>query len=205
MSKPIIVIIAGPAASGKTSLITWLYNRYPHLISIICVDNYYFNQDHMPIHERFLQNYDHPDSLEWPLLEKHLRILKNKEAVEGPRYCFVQQTRIKPPISLTPKPVILLDGLLTLSVPSIRELADVSLYIDTPIDICLARKIKRDIDERGRTLEQSLNQYLTMTRPMYYEYILPSRQHADFIIPSSNNMEKACLLIENYLKHQLEA
>lgn len=193
-----IIIVAGPAASGKTSLIHWLKNRHPNLVSVLPIDNYYYALDHMPEEERHFVNYDHPDSIEWTLLEEHLKMLKKGKTVECPNYCYVKQTRIQPSLITKPKPIILLDGLLTLSIENIRKLANTSLFIDTPIDICLARKIKRDIEERGRTIEQSTRQYLKMTRPMYYQFVLPSRQYADLILPGSKT-EKLGLLLEQYL------
>jgi uridine kinase len=198
--KPTIIIIAGPAASGKTSLISWLTQRYPDIISVIPMDNYYYSLDHMPEKERHFVNYDHPDSIEWSLLEKHLIQLANGKSILCPNYSYVKQTRVLPLIPVEPRPVILLDGLLSLSMPNIRKHADSAIYIDTPIDICLARKIKRDIEKRGRTLAQSTRQYLTMTRPMYYEYVLPSRQFADFILPCSERAHKQCAILEKYLQ-----
>jgi uridine kinase len=199
MNKPMLIIIAGPSASGKTHLIEWLYHRHPGYMSIVSADNYYHKQDHIPLHERLLQNYDHPDAIEWGLLEKHLLQLLQKNTIQSPKYCFVKCTRTNNTLTIKPKPIILLDGLLCLAKPNIRQHANLSLYIDTPLDICLTRRIKRDVAVRGRTSEQVIQQYLSKTRPMYYEHILPSRQHADLIIPSTEHIEKVCVLLEQHL------
>jgi uridine kinase len=199
MEKPIIIIVAGPSACGKTHLIEWLYHQYPQYISVVCADNYYMKQDHIPVHERLNVNYDHPKAIEWSLLAAHLKQLQKKQVVEGPKYCFVKCTRLETSLTIKPKPIILLDGLLSLAIPNIRQLAQISLYIDTPLDICLARRLKRDVAVRGRTTEQVLNQYLTKTRLMYFDYVLPSRQYADFIIPSTDHIEKVSVLLEQYL------
>ena len=194
-----LVIVAGPSASGKTHLIEWLYHRHPNFMSVVLADNYYARQDHIPLHERLSQNYDHPDAIEWSLLEKHLIALKKGQVVQSPKYCFVKCNRLDTTLAVKPKPIILLDGLLCLAIPSIRKLANLSLYIDTPLDICLTRRIKRDVATRGRTTEQVISQYLTRTRPMYYEFIKPSRDHADLIIPSTEHIEKVCVLLEQHL------
>lgn len=203
MLKPLIIVIAGPSACGKTSLITWLRSRYPNLISTLPVDNYYYALDNIPLDDRHSVNFDHPKSIEWSLLETHIQQLLKAQSIQCPRYCYITQTRISPSITVTPTPIILIDGILSLAIPEIKKLADIALYIDTPIDICLARKIKRDIAERGRTIEQSIQQYLHMTRPMYYQFILPSREQADLIIPHSNSIEKSCKLLEQYLQAEL--
>tara|TARA_A100001015_G_C14955710_1_gene698684 strand:- start:722 stop:1342 length:621 start_codon:yes stop_codon:yes gene_type:complete len=199
MDNPIIIIISGPSASGKTHLIEWLYQRYAQHISVVSADNYYFKQDHIPLHDRLKVNYDHPDAIDWKLLASHLERLSINQSIQSPKYCFVKCTRLPSSITIKPKPIILLDGLLSLAMPSIRKLAHLSLYMDTPLDICLSRRIKRDVAIRGRTTEQVLNQYLTKTRPMYYDYILPSRQYADLIIPSSDHIEKVSVLLQQYL------
>jgi uridine kinase len=199
MDKPTLIIIAGPSASGKTHLIEWLYKRYHRVISVVCADNYYFKQDEIPLEDRLKQNYDHPDALDWPLIEQHLIQLSKGQPVQCPRYCFVTCTRIQPPIIIQPKPIILLDGLLALAMPKIRALADLKIYLDTPLDLCIARRIKRDVATRGRNPEQVIDQYLTKVRPMYQEFIKPSREHADIILPSSDRIEKICVLLEQYL------
>lgn len=204
MSKPRIVIIAGPSSSGKTSLIERLSLRYPHLVSVLCVDNYYFKQDHIPIHERYDVNYDHPNSLEWPLLQRHLESLLENKTVQGPRYCFVTQTRIAPPVIINPKPLIVIDGILTLGQKDIMSLAEDAIYLDTPLDICLARLIERNLSERGRTLEQILDQYLHQTRPMFFEFVAPSKQYATHIIPYRDNIDESYSLLEKFLEPYLK-
>lgn len=196
--ESIIIIIAGPAASGKTSLIQRLQTEHPDVISTLPVDHYYLSLDHVPQEKRLSFNFDHPNALEWALLENHLKALLENQKVECPGYCYVTCTRTQDTTTVYPKPIILVDGLLTLAIPSIRQLAHTSIYIDTPIDICLARKLKRDIEERGRTLEQSTAQYLSLTRPMYYAHVLPSRQFADLILPGTS-IEKQYTLLEQYL------
>lgn len=197
--EPIIIVIAGPSASGKTSLISWLEQRHPKMISTIQVDRYYLNLDHIPESKRLSFNFDHPNALEWSLLETHLKQLLSGSAIECPGYCYVKCTRTHNTTQIQPKPIILLDGLLTLSMPNIRKLIHTAIYIDTPIDICLARKMKRDSEERGRSIDQIIEQYLSLTRPMYYKHVLPSRQYANLILPSMSP-EQQYNLIEEHLK-----
>jgi uridine kinase len=199
MNTPLIVIVSGPSASGKTFLIEWLYQRHPDLLSVVSSDNYYSKQDHIPLHDRLSQNYDHPNAIEWSLLEKHLIQLKKQQTIQCPKYCFVKCNRLDTTITIKPRPVILLDGLLCLAIPNMRKLANLSLYIDTPLDICLTRRIKRDVATRGRTTDQVIAQYLTKTKPMYHEFIQPSRSFADLIIPSTEHIEKVCVLLEQHL------
>lgn len=199
MDTPIIIIVAGPSASGKTHFIERLFQRHPGFMAIVCADNYYYQQDHIPLHQRLTKNYDHPDAIEWSLLEKHLIQLKQNQIVQSPKYSFVKCNRLETTLTIKPKPIILLDGLLCLAMPNIRQHAHLSLYIDTPLDICLTRRIKRDIATLGRTSEQVIQQYLTKTRPMYYQHILPSREHADLIMPSTDHIDKVCVLLEKHL------
>lgn len=204
---PILLIIAGPTASGKSHLVEHLFKQLQPYIAVICADNYYHAYDEIAFEDRFNQNFDHPDAVEWSLIEKHIIELKAGKAVQTPKYCFKQQTRLSASTYVAPKPIILLDGILSLAMPEIRKHANLSIFLDTPLDICLHRKMSRDINERARTPDRILKQYLRFTRPMYQKFILPSRQYADIILPTSESVDKLCVLLKQYLvtyKHQDE-
>lgn len=201
MNQPTLIIIAGPSASGKTCLVKRLVQHIPETVSVLNCDNYYFSYDHLSPEEKFGINFDHPDSIEWTLIAKHLNRLKAGHSIDMPQYCFKEQTRLAHSQTITPKPLILIDGLLSLAKPEIRNIVDFSVYLDTPLDICLSRKMVRDMNERGRSPDFIMKQYQHHTRPMYLQFIEPSRQFADIVIPSSLSVDK----ILNFVQQKFNA
>jgi len=185
--KPTIIAIAGASASGKTLFAQTIYKELlPELgckgISIIKEDAYYKDQSHLKFEERELTNYDHPNAFEHALMSKHLHQLVHNESIECPIYCYKTHTRTTETNTLTSTPIILVEGILLLSNPELRERFDIKVYMDTPLDICLIRRIKRDIIERERSIESITNQYLETVRPMYHQFIEPSKFWADIVI-----------------------
>jgi len=186
-TKPTIIAITGASASGKTLFAQTIYDElHQELgeqgISIIKEDAYYRAQDHLPMPEREQTNYDHPNAFEHTLLSEHLTKLVANQAVDMPSYCYQTHTRTKSTTKLQPTPIILVEGILLFSDPTLRNCFDIKVYMDTPLDICLIRRIQRDTVERGRSLESITNQYISTVRPMYYQFIEPGKSWADLVV-----------------------
>lgn len=199
--KPTIITIAGPSASGKTLFAQTIHDELIEElgeggISIIYEDAYYRDQSHLSMEERIQTNYDHPDAFEHDLLTKHLEKLTNNEPIESPEYCYKTHTRTNITRTFAPTKIILVEGILLLSNKKLREQFDIKVYMDTPLDICLIRRIKRDIVERQRSVESVTNQYLETVRPMYYQYIEPSKAWADIVVTRGGKNRMAIEVIK---------
>jgi len=187
LSKTTVIAIVGPSASGKSLLAETIYHELlpelsPDGISIIKEDAYYRDQSHLTIDVRINTNYDHPKAYEHELLTKHLTSLIGQQPINCPIYCYKTHTRTSETIKIKPTKIILVEGILLLSNPQLRHCFDIKVYMDTPLDICLIRRIERDTKERERNLETITNQYLTTVRPMFYQFIEPSKACADILI-----------------------
>ena len=183
--KPILIVIAGGSASGKTTVVNKIHSVLgDDDLIVLCHDDYYLDQSHLSREERRKTNYDHPSSLENDLLVKHLKMLLNGEAIQKPIYNFVEQTRKKETEWVEPKPVIILEGILALEDERIRNLADIKVFVNCDDDLRLIRRLERDIKERGRTLEMVIKQYLATVRPMHHLFVRPTIRYADIIIPN---------------------
>lgn len=185
--KPTIINITGPSASGKTLLARTIYDELieelgEDAISIINEDAYYRDQSHLSMREREQNNYDHPDAFEHDLLASHLSQLAENKTILCPVYCYKTHTRTEQTRVFTPTKIILVEGILLLSNKVLRDKFDIKVYMDTPLDICLIRRIKRDISERNRSVDSITNQYLQTVRPMYHQFIEPSKAWADIVI-----------------------
>lgn len=186
-SKTTVIAIAGASASGKSLFAETIYQELlPELgadgISIIKEDAYYRDQSNLSMEERIQTNYDHPKAFEHELLCAQITKLIAQENIECPVYCYKTHTRTSETITVKPTKIILVEGILLLSNPQLRNCFDIKVYMDTPLDICLIRRIERDTKERDRSLESITNQYLTTVRPMYYQFIEPSKAWADLVI-----------------------
>ena len=183
--KPVIIGVAGGTASGKTTVSDAILERVgrQHII-YLQHDSYYRDLSYLPLEERTKLNFDHPDALETELLVSHLRQLQAGEPVEVPIYDFATYRRSQETRRIEPRRVILLEGLLIFVDKELREMMDVKLYVDTDADLRFIRRLQRDIQERGRTMESVIHQYLTTVRPMHLEFVEPSKRYADIIIPS---------------------
>ena len=183
--KPVIIGVAGGTASGKTTVSDAILDRVgrQHII-YLQHDSYYRDLSHLPLEERTQLNFDHPDALETELLVSHLRRLQAGEPVEVPVYDFATYRRSEETRRIEPGRVILLEGLLIFVDKELREMMDVKLYVDTDADLRFIRRLQRDIQERGRTMESVIHQYLTTVRPMHLEFVEPSKRYADVIIPA---------------------
>lgn len=195
-SKPIIIGVTGGSGSGKTSVSRAIFNNFPdHSIMMLEQDSYYKDQSNLSFEERLNTNYDHPFAFDNDLLIQHVEELLNYKAIEKPVYDYVAHTRSQATIIQEPKEVIILEGILILEDERLRELMDIKVYVDTDDDIRIIRRIKRDMEERGRTLDSVIEQYLTVVKPMYHQFIEPTKRYADIIVPEGGENHVAIDLI----------
>lgn len=205
-SKPVIVGVAGGTGSGKTTVSNAILDRVGvERIAYIQHDNYYRDASHLPLEERTTINYDHPDSLETELLIEHLHALREWSVIRMPTYSFTRHTRQDETEQIRPKPVILVEGILIFVEAALRELFDVKIYVDTEADIRFIRRLRRDTNERGRSVENVINQYLSTVRPMHKEFVEPSKRFADVIIPRGGHNTVALDLVTSRILTLLEA
>lgn len=182
--RPVFISIVGASCSGKTALAYNIAKRFDsHQVSVIAEDAYYKRQDHMSMDERVETNYDHPNAFDHSLLCEHIEQLRQGKSVECPTYDYVHHNRADETVTIAATPVVIIEGILLYHMEALRELFSLKLFIDTPLDICLARRIERDVNERGRTVESVLSQYQKTVRPMYREFVEPSKFYADLIVP----------------------
>ncbi len=192
MKKGILIGIAGASGSGKTLVANNIIEN-PGLDKAVIIqeDSYYKDLSDVLYEERAGRNFDHPDAFDHDLLAKHLLQLLNGEIISHPIYDYKLHTRAKETKSVGPGILIVLEGILVFSKPQLRELIDYRVFIDTPLDICFIRRLKRDIEERGRTVDSVIKQYTETVRPMYLQFTEPSRQYADILISGEGTNSKA--------------
>ncbi|MPW30880.1 uridine kinase [Agarivorans sp. B2Z047] len=184
----VVIGISGASASGKSLFSQTIVNDIrtelgDSCIAVINEDSYYKDQSHITPEQRKQTNYDHPKSMDHDLLVAHLKQLKSGESIEQPQYSYKVNNRMAETKTVAPTKIIVLEGILLFTDPAIREQLDISIFVDTPLDICLARRIQRDVKERGRTLDSVLFQYHNTVRPMFLQFVEPSKQYADVIVP----------------------
>ncbi|MCB0114903.1 MAG: uridine kinase [Caldilineaceae bacterium] len=186
--SPIVIGVAGGTGSGKTTVSERILTQIgvAH-IAYLQHDSYYYDNSHLPPAERARRNYDHPSSLDTPLLVAHLQALRNGETVKVPLYDFATHSRLAQTRIVEPAPVVLLEGILIFAEKSLRELMDICIYVDTDADIRFIRRFDRDVKERGRTPDSIIRQYLETVRPMHLEFVEPSKRYADIIIPEGGH------------------
>ncbi len=206
----VIIGIAGASASGKSLIASTIYQELKvkvgdHQIGVITEDRYYRDQSHLSMEERVKTNYDHPKALDHDLLCQHLEQLMSGQSVEVPQYSYSEHTRLSQTSTMTPKKVIILEGILLLTDPRLRNLMHASIFMDTPLDICLMRRLKRDITERGRTLELVIQQYQKTVRPMFLQFIEPSKQYADIIVPRGGKNRIAIDVLKAHIAKLLKS
>ena len=184
VQHPLVLGIAGGTGSGKTTVAFEILERVGQKhVSYVPHDSYYKDLGDLPPNQKREINFDHPDSLDTELMIEHVKQLKKGKAIDMPVYDFSTHTRTKECIHVEPNPVILVEGILIFTEPRLRSLFDVKLFVDTDADVRLVRRIRRDINERGRTIESVLEQYQKTVRPMHLEFVEPSKRYADVIIP----------------------
>jgi len=203
--RPIVIGVAGGTGSGKTTVANQILQRVgAQLITYIPHDAYYRDHSHLPPRQRDQVNYDHPNSLETELLIEHLKELRVGHAVEIPIYDFTTHTRTQQTRHVEPAPVILVEGILVFAESELRKLFDVMLYVDTDADVRFIRRLQRDIEERGRSVESVCEQYLSTVRPMHLEFVEPSKRYANVIIPEGGFNEVAIEMVAARVKGMLE-
>jgi uridine kinase (EC 2.7.1.48) len=206
----VIIGIAGASASGKSLIASTIYKELKekvgdHQIGVITEDRYYRDQSHLSMEERVKTNYDHPQALDHDLLCEHLEALVAGQSADVPVYSYSEHTRMGETTTMTPKKVIILEGILLLTDPRLRNLIHASVFMDTPLDICLLRRMKRDVAERGRTMDSVMEQYQKTVRPMFMQFIEPSKQYADIIVPRGGKNRIAIDVLKAHIARLLKA
>lgn len=193
LDKPVVIGIAGGSGSGKTTIAHEIADEIhddDHII-IITQDSYYKDNTGVPMETRMKINYDHPDAFDMPLLEAQINQLLHRKPVEMPTYDFTAHTRSDKTSHIEPADIIILEGILVLSSEAIRDLMDIKVYVDTDDDIRFIRRLQRDMKERGRSLDSVINQYLLTVKPMYHQFIEPTKRYADIIVPEGGENDVA--------------
>ncbi|KFZ32107.1 uridine kinase [Pseudidiomarina salinarum] len=208
MEKTTIIAIAGASASGKSLFASTVYQELVaelggRGIAILAEDAYYRDQSHLSFEQRQLTNYDHPAAFEHELLVEHLEQLRNGQPVDMPQYSYKTHTRTDSTIKVQPGRVIMVEGILLLNDPKLRKLFDISVFMDTPLDVCLLRRVLRDVEERGRSIQSVADQYEETVRPAFFEFILPSKQFADLVVTRGGQNEIAIDLIKSKIRQLL--
>ena len=205
MENNILVIgIAGGTGSGKTTLMKRLVERFSADVTVLSHDNYYRCRDDMPFEERCKVNYDEPAALETDLMARHLDALRRGQAIDCPVYDFSQHNRSNETVRIEPKRVIIVEGILIFENKQLRDLMDIKIFVDTDADIRLCRRIRRDVRERGRTLESVIEQYQTTVKPMHEKYVEPSKRYAHIVVPEGGKNAVALEMIEGRIRRHLE-
>lgn len=200
--RTLTIGIAGGTGSGKTTLTDQLVNYFPADVCVIYHDNYYRAHDNLTMAQRDRLNYDHPDAFESELLVADLAKLQAGQAINCPIYDYSRHTRSKNTLQIKPKPVIIVEGILIFENSKLRDLLDIKIFVDTDADTRILRRILRDVDERGRSLESVIDQYLTTVKPMHKQFVEPSKQYADIIIPEGGrNPVAKDMLVERIAMH----
>lgn len=204
-NRPVVIGIAGGSGSGKTSVTNSIYEVFKeHSVVVIEQDYYYKDQSDLAFEERLQTNYDHPLAFDTELLIEHVNTLLERQPIEKPVYNYALHNRSEETIRIEPKDVIILEGILVLEDVRLRELMDIKLFVDTDADLRIIRRLLRDINERGRTIDSVMEQYLTVVRPMHNQFIEPTKRYADVIIPEGGQNEVAIDLMVTKIKTILE-
>lgn len=185
--KPILIGIAGGTGSGKSTFTNRIKDAFGDRVSMLYHDNYYKAHDEMPFEERKKLNYDHPDAFDTELLIEHIKALKSGQSIICPTYDYSKHNRAKNTITVEPRKVILIEGILTLCDSRLRDLMDIKIFVDADADERILRRVLRDTKERGRDIENIIDQYLTTVKPMHYLYVEPTKSYADLVVNSGLN------------------
>ena len=205
MENNILVIgIAGGTGSGKTTLMKNLTAKFGDVVTVLSHDNYYKRHDELSYEQRCQLNYDEPAALETDLMARHLDQLRHGQAIACPVYDFTVHNRSDETITIAPKPVIIVEGILIFENEALRNLMDIRIFVDTDADVRLCRRIKRDVNKRGRTLESVLTQYLQTVKPMHERYVEASKKYADIVVPEGGKNLVALDMIMGRIQRHLE-
>ena len=204
MEKILVIGIAGGTGSGKTTLMNNLINAFRDHVTLLSHDNYYKRHDELTYEERCQLNYDEPAALETDLMADHLDQLRRGEAIDCPVYDFTQHNRSDKTIRIVPRKVIIVEGILIFENKELRDLMDIRIFVDTDADVRLCRRILRDVEERGRSLESVLSQYQNTVKPMHEMYVEPSKKFANIIVPEGGRNFVALDMITGRIRRHLE-
>ncbi len=200
----LIIGIAGGTGCGKTTVVDQIINELPvGEVGVISQDSYYNDLSHLTMEERKKNNFDHPQSIDFELLEKHLKLLKAGKAIDRPVYSFLERNRTIETVRVYPTKVLIVEGILILTSAKIRELCDIKIFVHADTDERLIRRLKRDINERGWTLEDTLNSYQNILKPMHDQFIEPSKEFADIIIPNNKYNSVAVDIVRSIIQQKL--
>ncbi len=203
--KPIILAISGASGSGKslfTQNLQLSLEKHGQSVLVLQEDHYYKAQDHIELDLRASTNYDHPDAFEHDLLMQHLQMLGDGEPIDYPSYCYKTHTRLQESQHLKPAPIIIIEGIMLLTQIQMFKHFDFRVFVDTPLDVCLMRRMLRDTQERGRSLSSVASQYEKTVKPMYHKFIRPSKNFADLIVPHGGENFLAVDVVSAYLLKQ---
>lgn len=201
----LIIGIAGGTGSGKTTVVNKIIKSLPQgEVAVIPQDSYYKDSSHIPPEERSKINFDEPDAIEWDLLVDHLRALRRGETIQIPTYSYLTCTRQEETVEMSPRDVVIIEGILVLNDPVLRDMMDVKVFVDADPDDRLIRVIARDCVERGRTPMMVINRYQDVVKPMHNRYIEPSKAYADIIVPQGGNNVVAVTLLTDYIESRLK-
>lgn len=196
-----IIGIAGGTGSGKTTVVRKIAEALPpHHVVVVPLDSYYNDTSHMTEEERHAINFDHPDAFDWKLLIKQVNELRNGQPVEQPTYSYIKCNRLKETLHVEPKPVIIIEGIMTLLNKKLRDMMDLKIFVDTDSDERLIRNIQRDVLERGRTVDMVISRYLEVLKPMHEQFIEPTKKYADLIIPQGGENHKGINILCKYIE-----
>ncbi|MDN0074938.1 uridine kinase [Crenobacter sp. SG2303] len=200
MSTPFILGVAGGSGSGKSTVTRKVVEAIgTDKVAVIVQDNYYLDQRQLPLEERLRSNYDHPHALDWPLLIQHIGALRGGATIKMPVYDFAAHTRAGQTVAVAPAPVIVIEGIFALYDATLREMMSLKLFVDTDDDVRFIRRLSRDIAERGRTMDNVMEQYQATVRPMHKQFVEPTKHYADVILPHGCN-EPAVAMITALLE-----
>lgn len=201
----LIIGIAGGSGSGKSTVVRKIIESLPEgAVSLIPQDAYYYDNGHLSPEAKLKINFDHPNSIEWDLLVKHLELLKNNEKIEQPTYDYVTCARSSKTISVFPKQIVIVEGILVLTNEKLRKMMDIKLFVDTQSDVRLMRIIQRDVLERGRDYNDSLVHYSKFVKPMHEQFIEPTKLFADVIIPQGGKNKVAIEMVSSTIKMNID-
>jgi uridine kinase len=196
-----IIGIAGGTGSGKTTVVKKIAKALPpHCVAVVPLDSYYNDTTELTPEERKAINFDHPDAFDWKLLTEHIKRLKNGESIEQPTYSYIESNRQKETVHVEPKPVIIIEGIMTLHHKKLRDMMDLKIFVDTDNDVRLIRNIRRDVVERGRTVEMVLDRYEKVLKPMHEQFIEPTKKFADLIVPWGGDNKTGIHILKTYIE-----
>ena len=204
MDKILVIGIAGGSGSGKTTLMKNLIEKFGNVITVLSHDNYYKRHDELTYEERCLLNYDEPAAFDTSLMVYQLDQLRHGQCIDCPVYDFTVHNRSNEIIRVVPEKVIIVEGILIFESQELRDLMDIKIYVDTDADVRLCRRIKRDVNKRGRSLESVLTQYQQTVKPMHEKYVEPSKKYADLVVPEGGKNYVALDMIEGRIRRHLE-